>query len=230
MGLLLETVAVVRAAVGPKLAVSIRFPVSEMVENGLKYKEVTQVAQWTVAKGAVDLLDFSGDWAGMFATAAGKSNPDPPEGSTAKPPKEGSFLNYVQVIRASFPGVPVITASGFETKLAMHTAVSTAATDMVGIGRAFIKPGWGSEIKIMLDSSLERAPIMRSNGPTDSMRDLRWVYWQLHLTCNGGDFDTNIDLKKANENLEAYEKDCVQRYHSTFPVDMPMWAHPNPAY
>ena len=133
---LMDSVAAVRAVVGPDFPVSVKLNSADFQKGGFAFEDSLTVARWLEAAG-VDLLEISGgsyeqprmmDLAGMEAVEDQHLAP-----STAA--REAYFVDFAKAMKAELKTMPLMVTGGFRTRAAMDHALTTGAADVIGIGR-----------------------------------------------------------------------------------------------
>lgn len=157
---LVEVVRAVRAATSPGFAVGLKLNSADFQRGGFSEEESMAVVERLDAEG-LQLLEISGgtyespammaaggrDARGERATpqdgaalAAGRAEdrdeavPDGRRRSTIE--REAYFLEYAVAVRER-TSAPLMVTGGFRSAAAMRDAVSSGATDVVGLGRPF---------------------------------------------------------------------------------------------
>lgn len=125
MRLLLEVVAAVREAVGPRFPVGIKLNATDQLEGGLTEEEALAVVA-ALDEAQVDLLDISG----------GTYFPGAPSASDRRH-RGPYFLDFARAARAR-TGRPLMVTGGFKTRAEAAKAVAGGAADLVGLGRALV--------------------------------------------------------------------------------------------
>jgi 2,4-dienoyl-CoA reductase-like NADH-dependent reductase (Old Yellow Enzyme family) len=133
--LLLETVARVRAAVGPSFPLAVKLNSADFQKGGFAFEDSLTVARWLQEAG-VDLIEVSG---GSYeqpkmVDAEGLEPADVPKVAASTATREAYFVDFAKAMRAELR-IPVMVTGGFRTRRAVDHALSTDAADVVGIGR-----------------------------------------------------------------------------------------------
>ncbi len=132
--LLIETIRAVRAAVGPRKAVSVKLNSSDFQKGGFSFEDCLKVVAMLDEEG-VDLLEISG---GNYEQPRmmGLEGTEPVfdgEVRESTRAREAYFMAYAEeVIKAA--NTPVMVTGGFRTRAAMEEALD-AGVAMIGIGR-----------------------------------------------------------------------------------------------
>ncbi len=121
--LLVDIVRRVRVEVGPQFAIAVKINSSDQLEGGLTEDDAI-VAISLLGNEAVDLIDISG---GTYFPGAPASS----DRRTSGP----YFLDFARRAR-TVTDVPLMLTGGFKTRREAADAVSSGATDVVGLARA----------------------------------------------------------------------------------------------
>lgn len=123
---LLEVYRAIRQRVGSQFAVSIKLNSADFQKGGFEEGESLEVIDALAAEG-VDLLEVSG---GTYEAPAmiGAKMAD----STRR--REAYFLEFAEKVRAR-ARLPLVVTGGFRSGVAMREALSSGATDFIGLGR-----------------------------------------------------------------------------------------------
>jgi len=133
--LLLACVATVRAAVGPRVPISVKLNSADFQRGGFDFDESLQVAKWLEA-ASVDLIEISGgtyeqprllNLEGMEPVEAQSV-----EASTRA--REAYFVDFAEAMRREI-NIPLMVTGGLRRLDAMNAALETGCADMIGIGR-----------------------------------------------------------------------------------------------
>lgn len=135
--LLLEVVADVRKAIGPKAILSVKLNSADFQRRGLEAGESLEVALALEAAG-IDLLEISG---GNYEAPAMTGVV---QDSTRD--REAYFLRYAQDLRAR-SAMPLMLTGGIRTLDFMNEVLAQGAVDMIGLGRPFaVRPEIAAEL------------------------------------------------------------------------------------
>lgn len=122
---LLDIVQQVRAGVGPEFAIGVKINSSDQLEGGLSEDDAL-VAISLLGSEAVDLIDISG---GTYFPGAAASS----DRRTSGP----YFVDFARRAR-TVTDVPLMLTGGFKTRREAADAVSSGATDVVGLARTMV--------------------------------------------------------------------------------------------
>ncbi len=133
--LLLQVVAAVRAAVGPRAAVAVKLNSADFQRGGFNFDDSLRVAGWLEAAG-VDLIEISG---GTYEQprllgVEGLEAPDPQGVAASTLEREAYFVDFALAMRREV-SVPLMVTGGFRTRAAMQEALASAGVDVIGLGR-----------------------------------------------------------------------------------------------
>lgn len=217
---LLESVAAIRAAVGPAFPIAVKLNSADFQKGGFDFDDSLQVVQWLEAAG-VDLIEISGGTyeqpkllgiEGMEESAAQNVAP-----STLA--REAYFVDFALAMQARV-SVPLMVTGGFRSRAAMEQALEGGAADLIGIGRPMclttdapqrlldgavslpryedglgLVPGWLGFLK--------RFQTVKA---IDSFAGIYWFYQQLWLLGHTGRTDESLSVFAAFRTLEARNK------------------------
>ena len=132
---LLETVAAVRAKVGPNFPVSVKLNSADFQRGGFAFEDSMVVAKWLEAAG-VDLLEISG---GSYEQPAmmdseGLTPAERPNVAASTAKREAYFVDFAKAMKAQV-SLPLMVTGGFRTRAAMTHALENGAADVIGLGR-----------------------------------------------------------------------------------------------
>ena len=137
--LLLETVAAVRAAVGPNFPVSVKLNSADFQRGGFGAEDSRIVGGWLEAAG-VDLLEISG---GSYespvmigATGIGEDC-DRPTTKASTVAREAYFLDFARALRRDLT-MPIMLTGGLRSRQGMQAALDEGV-DVVGAGASCLR-------------------------------------------------------------------------------------------
>ena len=134
---LLETIAAVRAAVGPGYPIAIKLNASDFQKGGFTNAECITLTRW-LNSATLDLLELSGgslEQPKQVGASLKDEGEDGRKTSTIK--REAYFLEFAGAVRAAAK-MPVMVTGGFRSAAAMAEAVAAGELDLIGIGRPLI--------------------------------------------------------------------------------------------
>ncbi len=137
----LETLSKVKAAVGDRCLVYIRFGVADGVEDGLTLAEGRQVAQWLVEAGS-QMLHVSSGVGGA------------PKGVVLEGSEWSATMHLAAEIK-QVVDVPIIGVGGIRRPEQAEAALAAGMVDLVAVGKAMLAdPLWASKALGRLDEAL----------------------------------------------------------------------------
>ncbi|MBU02007.1 MAG: NADH:flavin oxidoreductase [Halieaceae bacterium] len=133
--LLLACVARVRAAVGPRVPISVKLNSADFQRGGFDFDESLQVAKWLEA-ASVDLIEISG---GTYEQPRllNLEGIEPVEAQSVEAStraREAYFVDFAEAMRREI-NIPLMVTGGLRRLDAMNAALETGCADMIGIGR-----------------------------------------------------------------------------------------------
>ena len=176
---LLRVVAAIREAVGAKFPVAVKINSADFQKGGFTEEESTTVIGW-LADAGIDLVEISGGTYEAPAMTGYKA-------SERTKAREGYFLQFVATLRET-TGVPLAVTGGFRTSAGMEQAVSSGATDLVGLARPLcIAPAFSAEVLAGRDVACEVPRIQTGIKSIDAMGmfDVTWYEVQLSRMAHG---------------------------------------------
>ncbi|GDY24285.1 NADH oxidase [Agarivorans sp. Toyoura001] len=127
----LEVYRAIRKEVGDDFSVGIKLNSADFMKGGFTEEESMQVVQ-TLSDNGIDLIEISGGTYESPSMMGSKNKSDPVKASTIK--REAYFMDYMVKVR-TLVSTPLVVTGGFRTGPAMNEALSTSATDFIGIAR-----------------------------------------------------------------------------------------------
>jgi 2,4-dienoyl-CoA reductase-like NADH-dependent reductase (Old Yellow Enzyme family) len=126
----LEILAAVRAAVGEKLAISVRLSADELVPGGLGVAQCAEIAAQLHSDGLVDLVSLVLGHSAFPAASTYIAPPPPVPANTIAGP--------AAAIRAAVPGVPLLGTTRIAELAAAEELIAGGTLDLAGMTRAMI--------------------------------------------------------------------------------------------
>ena len=123
MGLLIETIAQTRAAVGPHFPIAVKLNSSDQLEGGFEEEDALKVVA-ALDTSSVDLIDISG---GTYFPGAKSAS----DGAGRGP----YFIEFAKRAR-KMTTKPLMLTGGFKTRMQAEDAIESGAVDVVGLARA----------------------------------------------------------------------------------------------
>ncbi len=174
MRFVIEVYRAIRKKVGKKYPVGIKLNSADFMKGGFTEEESMQVVQ-ALAKEGIDQIEISGGSYEKVAFIEG----NPQKASTIK--REAYFLEYAEKVR-NLTDVPLVVTGGFRSSDGMETAITSKATDFIGLGRPLaVDPDFPNKA-IALDNHSIDLP-MRTTGfkkiDQMTMVDVAWYQQQM---------------------------------------------------
>ncbi len=134
-GLLLACVARVRAAIGPRMPISVKLNSADFQKGGFDFNESLQVARWLQA-ASVDLIEISGGTYEQprLLNLEGMEPVEAQAVASSTRAREAYFVDFTEAMRHEL-SVPLMVTGGLRRRDAMKRALETGCADMIGIGR-----------------------------------------------------------------------------------------------
>jgi 2,4-dienoyl-CoA reductase-like NADH-dependent reductase (Old Yellow Enzyme family) len=186
---LLEVTRAVRAAIGPHKILAIKLNSADFQRGGFTEQESLDVIAQLDGEN-IDLLEISG---GTYESPA-------MSGSVAESTRrrEAYFLEFAEAVR-EITAVPLMVTGGFRSGAGMSEAITTGATDLVGLARP-----------LALEPELPAA-LVRDPGSThstfhlkplgvkklDTAAELWWTQYQLRRIGSGKDPNPSYGIRRA---------------------------------
>jgi len=186
---LLEVTRAVHAAIGPDRILAVKLNSSDFQRGGFTEQESLDVIAHLDAEN-IDLLEISG---GTYESPA-------MTGTTAESTRrrEAYFLEFAESVR-EITTVPLMVTGGFRTKAGMTEAITTGATDLVGLARPLaLEPELPATLVRDLTftrSAFELKPL--GIKKLDAIADLYWTQHQLQRIGTGKDPDPTYGTRRA---------------------------------
>jgi len=134
MRFLLEVVAAVRAAVGPRFPVGVKLNSADFQRGGFTEADSMAVVD-ALGDAGIDLLEVSGgNYQSPAMFVSGELEREQRSSTRAR---EAYFLDYAAAVRRR-TRVPILLTGGLRTAAGMAEAVGSGACDMVGMARPLI--------------------------------------------------------------------------------------------
>ncbi len=132
---LLETVAAVRAAVGPDFPVAVKLNSADFQRGGFDFEDSLQVAIW-LGEAGIDLLEISG---GNYEQPKllglkGMEREEKQHVAPSTAAREAYFVDFAMAMQEKVT-IPLMVTGGFRTRAAMEYALTSGAADVIGLAR-----------------------------------------------------------------------------------------------
>ena len=133
--LLLASVARVRAAVGPKVPISVKLNSADFQRGGFDFDESLQVAKW-LEQASVDLIEISGGTYEQprLLNLDGMEPVEEQSVAASTRAREAYFVDFAEAMHKEV-SIPLMVTGGLRRLDAMKLALESGAADMIGIGR-----------------------------------------------------------------------------------------------
>lgn len=184
---LLETIAAVRAVVGPAFALSIKLNASDFMKGAFTLADCAALVAMLNAT-TLDLLELSGgslEQPKQVGVAVRDEGEDARPASTRR--REAYFIEFAGALKA-VATMPVMVTGGFRTVAGMAEALQNGELDVIGLGRPMIADP-ETPRKIL------RGEIVKTLTPEtelDLLHLLGWNNMQLERLAEGLDPDLEI--------------------------------------
>ncbi len=186
---LLEVTRAVRAAIGLDRILAIKLNSADFQPGGFTEQESLDVIAQLDGEN-IDMLEISG---GTYEAPA-------MSGSAAERTRrrEAYFLGFAEAVR-EITTVPLIVTGGFRSGAGMSDAITTGATDLVGLARPLA-------LEPELPSALVRAPAGTQSSfhlkplgvkKLDTAAELWWTQYQLRRIGMGKDPNPSYGIRRA---------------------------------
>lgn len=190
MRLLLETIEVIREAVGPGFPIAVKLNSSDQLEGGLNQEDALEVVTG-LDRSSIDLIDISG---GTYFPGAKSAS----DGAGRGP----YFIEFARRAR-TLTTKPLMLTGGFKTRTQAEDAVASGATDAVGLARALV-------LEPTLPSLWETDQLPEPVFPrfTEAPEGGITAWYTMRLTEIGADKETPEfgDLMQAIEDYDVRDK------------------------
>jgi len=190
--ILLDVVRQIRAEVGPEFAIGVKINSSDQLEGGLTEDDALVVVS-LLGKEELDLIDISG---GTYFPGAVASSDRRSSGPY--------FLDFAQRARG-LVNTPLMVTGGFKTREEAAQAVSSGATDLVGLTRTMVLDPHTPAKWLRPEGGDPRFPDFASPPPGGVTA---WYTMRLTALADGTEesFDPTLD-----EAITAYESRDADR-------------------
>lgn len=179
----------IREAVGQQFPIGIKLNSTDFLKDGFSESDSMHVIQ-ALSDAGINLVEISGGTYENPVMMRGQRR-----SSTIK--REAYFLDFAEKAKAHCKATLVVTG-GFRTAQGMDEAISSGATDMVGLARPFaVEPALVKHIGQRLDYVVDAERTSTGINTLDKLTvlDINWYETQLRRLARG---------KKANKRLNAW--------------------------
>lgn len=221
---LLDTVAAVRAAVGPAFPVSVKLNSADFQKGGFDFEDSLQVVQWLEQAG-VDLIEISG---GTYEQpkllgVEGIEAEEQQNVAQSTQQREAYFVDFALAMRERVK-VPLMVTGGFRKKEVMQQALDSGGADLIGLGRPMCVM---TDAPNQLLAGLEELPRYEGQlalfpgwlaflGRTRALKALAtfavqyWYYAQIDRIGRTGKADPQLSVFQASKDVTALQKTLVK--------------------
>ncbi|CAM3961825.1 NADH:flavin oxidoreductase/NADH oxidase family protein [Vibrio neonatus] len=187
----LEVYQAIRKEVGDDFPVGIKLNSADFMKGGFTEEESMQVVQ-ALSANSIDLIEISGGTYESPSMMGAKNKSEPVKASTIK--REAYFMDYMVKVR-KLVSTPLVVTGGFRTAPAMNEALSTSATDFIGIARTMaVDPDFPN--KLIEDSNHGMPLTVPTTGKPAldkmAMVGLVWYEHQMWRIADGKNTDPKL--------------------------------------
>ena len=220
---LLDAVAAVRKAVGPKFPVSVKLNSADFQKGGFAFEDSLQVVQWLEQAG-VDLIEISG---GTYEQPKllglqGMEEEEQQQVAASTQLREAYFVDFAKAMQDKV-NIPLMVTGGFRRRLVMEQALQTGSADIIGLGRPLCVM---TDAPKQLLEGLAELPRYEESlsllpnwlaflGNIKTIRAMAgfavqyWYYGQIDAIGRNGRANTELTVFKAAQELMAREKNLT---------------------
>ena len=221
---LLDAVAAVRKAVGPKFPVSVKLNSADFQKGGFAFEDSLQVVQWLEQAG-VDLIEISG---GTYEQPKllglqGMEEEEQQQVAESTQLREAYFVDFAKAMQDKV-NVPLMVTGGFRQRLVMEQALQTGSADIIGLGRPLCVM---TDAPKQLLEGLAELPRYEESlsllpnwlaflGNIKTIRAMAgfavqyWYYGQIDAIGRNGKANTELTVFKAAQELMAREQNLTK--------------------
>jgi len=216
---LLDTVASVRAAVGPGFPVAVKLNSADFQKGGFDFEDSLQVAAWLEEAG-VDLIEISGGTYEQPRLLGVEGMEAVEEQNVAHSTlmREAYFVDFALAMQQQV-SVPLMVTGGFRRRAAMEQAIETGSADLIGLGRPMcvmtdapnqllagleVLPRYESELALFPEwlSFLTRVKTIRAVA---TFAVLYWYYAQLDVIGRRGKPEPEMSVLAATRRVMSLQ-------------------------
>ncbi|MBS1694484.1 MAG: NADH:flavin oxidoreductase/NADH oxidase family protein [Actinobacteria bacterium] len=188
--LLIEIIASIRDAVGPRYPIGIKLNASDFQKGGFSHAECVKLVRLLNGSG-LDLLELSGGSLEqpkvVGATVKDEGEDGPRAGTIAR---EAYFVEFAGAIRQD-ANMPLMVTGGFRSADAMSDALQSGDLDVIGVARPVIAVP--ESPRQLLSGAIDRLPAPEAG--LDLLNILPWNNIQIERLADG--LDPDLDLAGA---------------------------------
>ncbi len=204
--IIIEVIAKIRRAVGPKFPIAIKVNSSDQLEGGLTQADALKVIK-RLNNTSVDLIELSG---GTYFPGA-KSSSDSAAGGPY-------FINFAKLARG-VTNIPLVVTGGYKNRVEAIQSLSNDAVDMIGIARAMVlNPSLANDW--IQGKSDPKFPQFKS-PPTGGIT--AWYTMLINALGQDAESSFDIDLPSAIRLYEARDEERCHQWRTKFshrPLDV----------
>jgi len=222
--LLLEVVAAIRTAVGPKFPISVKLNSADFQKGGFAFEDSLTVVKW-LEDASVDLIEISG---GSYEQPKlmgieGMESEEKQNVAPSTAAREAYFVDFAQAMQQHVD-IPLMVTGGFRTRAAMEQALEIGAADVIGLGRPLCVQTDGAKQLIDGAQSLNRYEDNLDLIPSwlgflkglqmmkaiNGFAGIYWFYQQIWLLGHEGRVDDTFPVFKAFRLVDARNKQIMK--------------------
>ena len=187
---LLEVTRAIRSAIGADRVLSIKLNSADFQRGGFTEDESLAVIEH-LDRESVDLLEISGGTYESPAMSDGRL-------SESTRLREAFFLEFAERVR-TITTVPLMVTGGFRSGAAMTDAITSGATDLVGIARPLaLQPDLPKALLASPETARSEFELKKIGvKKLDSIADLWWTQHQIQRLGAGKDPDPGYGAHRA---------------------------------
>ena len=192
MRFILEVYKAVRDQVGKDYPVGIKLNSADFMKGGFTEEESMQVIE-ALSEVGIDLIEISGGTYENPSMVGSQKN----RVKESTKQREAYFLAYAEKVRNRIT-TPLVVTGGFRTARGMQEALTSGATDMIGLARPLsLDPDLPKAASADSGYRIEIAPVSTGVKFVDRMTflDITWYEQQIHRMAKG---------KEPKENLSPW--------------------------
>ncbi|OUS30259.1 NADH oxidase [Gammaproteobacteria bacterium 45_16_T64] len=196
MRFVLEIYKAMRAAVGDHYPIGIKLNSADFMKDGFSEDDSMAVVE-KLSEVGMNLIEISGGTYESPEMMGKDAKAEPQKESTKK--REAYFLDYAEKVRQHTASTLVVTG-GFRSGVGMNDALSSGATDMIGIARPLaVYPDlvnrFISDPTYVVD--IKRPTTGSKLLDMAAMLDISWFEQQMHRIGHGKPLKPNLSPLKA---------------------------------
>ncbi|MEH6608905.1 MAG: NADH:flavin oxidoreductase/NADH oxidase family protein [Halioglobus sp.] len=220
---LLDTVAAVRAAVGPEFPVAVKLNSADFQKGGFAFEDSLQVSVWLEEAG-IDLIEISG---GTYEQPklmgmAGLEEEEVQHVAESTLIREAYFVDFALAMQEKV-SIPLMVTGGFRQRAAMEQALAEGGAHLIGLGRPMCVM---TDAPAQLLAGLVELPRFENTlalfpswlsflNKINTLRALAgfavqyWYYAQLDMLGREGRTDPGLSVFAATKRVMALQKQIL---------------------